>query len=550
MKSTPEVPSDRNALPASTTLDNTEATSDIAVPCGVASGPWRNVWYKVTGTGGLLSATTCNAGTVVSDTKISVFCSDCVNLPCVDGNDDDCGAFQIFSSTVTWCSQPGVEYLVTVGNFSDFTVPGVIQLDVVDLGGGPCTPTVNCVPTGACCGSDGVCFITSESDCLAGGGTYFGDGSECDSNGVSDGSFEGGSPSAAWAEFSSNFGTPLCTIASCGTGTGTGPRTGDWWSWFGGIAAAETGSVEQSVVIPVGSNTLDFWLEIPAASGNGFDFLEVRLDGNVELKVDEADGPYVGYALVQVDISAYADGNAHDLEFYSEISGSAVTNFFVDDVSIPAQSIQCRECVTIDFETEDDFATALVNGQDISTPPEFGNLVAISGAGANNGPAIYDTSEFGPNYGGGDPDLLVRTGNALILQGTPGTQTVAGIFDTPCDSENGGTLIFDFQQLVEMQSVNLIDIDRGPGVQDAVVTLIDAAGSTRTYVVPGGWTRDISVDGAPGYETLDLTTLADQPGFQRTATASETAGFDASSVVRMEIFLSSSGGVDEVSFCY
>ena len=33
------------------------------------------------------------------------------------------------SSTVSWCSQPGVEYLVTVGNFSDATTPGIVQVD-------------------------------------------------------------------------------------------------------------------------------------------------------------------------------------------------------------------------------------------------------------------------------------------------------------------------------------------------------------------------------------------------------------------------------------
>ena len=35
----------------------------------------------------------------------------------------------------------------------------------------------------------------------------------------------------------------------------------------------------------------------------------------------------------------------------------------------------------IDFETEDDFVTPLVNGQAISSPPFFGNLVSINGFG-------------------------------------------------------------------------------------------------------------------------------------------------------------------------
>ena len=56
--------------------------------------------------------------------------------------------------------------------------------------------------------------------------------------------------------------------------------------------------------------------------------------------------------------------------------------------------------IVLDFETEDDFTTPLVNGQDISTPPEFGNLVFISSTGNNLGAAIFDSDPNGPNAGG------------------------------------------------------------------------------------------------------------------------------------------------------
>jgi len=542
---------DLGALPASVTFDNSQATDDIAVPCGVASGPWKNVWYRVTGTGGLMTATTCNAGTVVTDTKISVFCSDCVEQPCVGGNDDDCpGGGPIFSSSVSWCSQAGVEYLITVGNFSAFTVPGIVQLDVVDEGI-PCNVEVSCVPTGACCLADGTCVIASFDECTSQGGTYIGDGTACESNIVNDPSFEGGAFGGNWVEFSLNFGTPLCDPGSCGFGGGTGPNTGDWWAWFGGIGSFEAGSIDQDVVIPVGASTLSFQLEIPAASGNGIDFMDVLVDGNVLYTATEADGPYLGYLPVSVDISAYADGGLHTLRFESETTGNpAITNFFVDDVSIGVPEVDCRvrECVTLDFETEDDFATPLVNGQDISTGPEFGNLVAISGFGPNFGPAIFDTSEFGPNFGGADEDLLVRTGNALILQRFP-AQTVPGIFDVANDAEGGGTLRFDFVLSSELLSIDLIDVDLAPGNQDVIVTMFDAAGATRSYFVPRGWTEDIAIEGAPGYRTLDLTSLANQPGAHATATGAEDAGFDALNVVRLEVFLFGSTAVDNLSLC-
>ena len=115
--------------------------------------------------------------------------------------------------------------------------------------------------------------------------------------------------------------------------------------------------------------------------------------------------------------------------------------------------------ITIDFETEDDFSTALVDGQDISTPPEFGNLIAIStpagelASNLHNGPAIFDSN----GAGGPDPDLQVGLGNILILQCDSSnggcandTQTVSGIFDEPNDQRDGGTIEIDFLQTVEI----------------------------------------------------------------------------------------------------
>ncbi len=154
---------------------------------------------------------------------------------------------------------------------------------------------------------------------------------------VGDGGFEGGTPSAFWAEASTNFGTPLCD-AGCGVGGGTGPHTGAWWAWFGGVAAFEEGSLSQNVTIPTGTATLSFWLEVPVACDSTADYLEVLVDGT---QVYLVDGTYascgvVGYALQTVDLSAYADNGSHSLEFHSEIfaTNGTGTNFFVDDVAI------------------------------------------------------------------------------------------------------------------------------------------------------------------------------------------------------------------------
>src|SRR5687768_9202694 len=52
---------------------------------------------------------------------------------------------------------------------------------------------------------------------------------------LSDGTFEAGTPWAAWTiQTSTNFGTPLCSVGSCGVGGGTAdPFAGSNWAWFG-----------------------------------------------------------------------------------------------------------------------------------------------------------------------------------------------------------------------------------------------------------------------------------------------------------------------------
>lgn len=81
---------------------------------------------------------------------------------------------------------------------------------------------------------------------------------------------------------STNFGTPLCIIFFCGSACGTGPNSGDWWAWFGGIGAYEQGAVSQAVTYPNGSATLSFWLEAPFCTGNPADYLELNVDGAQE----------------------------------------------------------------------------------------------------------------------------------------------------------------------------------------------------------------------------------------------------------------------------
>jgi subtilisin family serine protease len=151
---------------------------------------------------------------------------------------------------------------------------------------------------------------------------------------VVDGSFEGGSPSSTWTEKSTNFGTPLCN-AACGSGGGTaGPRTGDWWSWFGGTSDAEDGAVSQTVNIPAGGATLRFYLWLGAHSDGGTgDFLRVLVGGTEVFRATDADTQYdAGYTLVTVPVTVQGSVILR-FEEHNE-AGTGVINFSVDDVSL------------------------------------------------------------------------------------------------------------------------------------------------------------------------------------------------------------------------
>ena len=154
-------------------------------------------------------------------------------------------------------------------------------------------------------------------------------------------------PTPIWGQESTNFGSPLCNPdpAACGNGGGTaGPRTGNIWAWFGGVdftepgrVSPEIGQVYQDVTFPsCGGATLQFYFWIgqaPAGSGADDVFL-VGIDGIAIFAADATQrNSYSSYKLVSIDVSGYADGGVHFLQFYSEISDQIVT-FNLDDVSL------------------------------------------------------------------------------------------------------------------------------------------------------------------------------------------------------------------------
>ena len=112
------LPIDTKTLIVGSTVDATP--DDEAFQCGNSYDfDGAGVWYKVTGTGNGLIATTCDAATD-HDTQLTVYsyAGDCNNLVCIAGNDDsECG----LSSKVLWFSSLGTDYLIHVYGFGGQT---------------------------------------------------------------------------------------------------------------------------------------------------------------------------------------------------------------------------------------------------------------------------------------------------------------------------------------------------------------------------------------------------------------------------------------------
>jgi len=153
---------------------------------------------------------------------------------------------------------------------------------------------------------------------------------------TSDPGFEAGTPNPFWTESSTNFGTPICDGNSCGLGGGTGPHSGNFWAWFGGISAFEESSLSQMITLPKSeSATLSFFIEIPACNDVGF--LEVLINGNQIYSIDQTDPicGAIGYNKIVLDISAYSN-QVFTLSFHAvtQGTGSGAINIFVDDISL------------------------------------------------------------------------------------------------------------------------------------------------------------------------------------------------------------------------
>lgn len=150
-----------------------------------------------------------------------------------------------------------------------------------------------------------------------------------------------------WTSTSTNFGHVFCAQGRCSDNPTVNAFDGEWWGWFGGIDPSatggavfpEVGTLQQSLVIPSGANTLSFQVRFPWCGGAASDFLALRIDGNEVWRADATNTALCGggYTAQSVDISAFANGSSHTLEFHGEQAGQGTLSaFFVDKVTIQA----------------------------------------------------------------------------------------------------------------------------------------------------------------------------------------------------------------------
>ncbi len=332
-------------------------------------------------------------------------------------------------------------------------------------------------------------------------------------NGIPDGGFETGTPNAAWSEASLNFGTPICDVPGCGLGTGTGPNSGDFWVWFGGIGVPETGSVEQSVVFEPGDTQLTFEVE-QIVCDSPSDFARVLIDGNVVFSTTGSDPAcgVLGYRTVTIDLVSapggpYNDGAAHTLRAESEtfaINGDG-SNFFFDDFVVdrgqtPPQPSVCTP-VEIPCDIED------------FDPPLAGNF----------GPIGWSTfpgtgSATGVDWGTTDD------GFCGSVNGPPGNHT-GGAGEAACiDSDAAGaglTNSYLCSDAIDLTTVSGARLEFNYNYQVFSLTAEDA------FVVSVGTTPPSGAT-VPGYTTVfDTSGVAQGPfGAPGASEAIDISAFD------------------------
>ncbi len=146
-----------------------------------------------------------------------------------------------------------------------------------------------------------------------------------------------GQSNPSWGSTSSNFSSVFCSASLCpNDGSNPAPRTGSFFAWFGGFDGVETSTLTQTVTIPTGSpRFLNLHLRHARSTAPLTAELRVRVDGQLRRTFSESASTEAAYIARSIDLSSLADGQSHAITLeYANPSGSGVSNFFVDDLTL------------------------------------------------------------------------------------------------------------------------------------------------------------------------------------------------------------------------
>jgi len=253
---------------------------------------------------------------------------------------------------------------------------------------------------------------------------------------MNDGDLEaiGAGGASPWTSTSTNFGTVLCDVGTCGNGGGSvnygvAPNSGAYLAWFGGSGNPETGTLSGDFIIPPcpgGMATLTFALE-NSVCGDAADFIQVQVDGNVEFTLNTNPANCDANGTIQtitINLSAYADGSSHTILFTSESgAGGVSSNFTVDNIMLV--NVGCDSGLTCDV-----IVTADYNCDSVGVP-YCDNLCF---------------AEFNPNPGAddtADPSLCVTALGCADNPDATCLQTLACDDVNPCTENEMETTIIE-----------------------------------------------------------------------------------------------------------
>jgi hypothetical protein len=144
----------------SAVINNSCATDDFTTSS--CDGPYKNVWWTVTGICGTMTAITCTGGTNF-DNEIAVFTGSCGSFTEVTCNDDNGAGCTSNYAGVSWTASASTVYYISVGSYFSGGTTGNLQLNVT------ASPFTSSVAPTTITGTTTICNGSSTTLTVSGG---------------------------------------------------------------------------------------------------------------------------------------------------------------------------------------------------------------------------------------------------------------------------------------------------------------------------------------------------------------------------------------------